>query len=178
MLITWFCVGFWHGGSWKYICSSGLFFFVMITGGFILEPVFDALKKLLRVNTKAWSWHLFQSLRSFSLFALSVSFGRAESLTAGFRFWKAALNFNPWVLFNGSLYTLGLDTKDFWVLVYGMLILLIVSILQQNGSLRKRIAEQNLVYRWALYMGLFFAVIVFGQYGSGYNPSEFIYGGF
>jgi uncharacterized membrane protein len=62
--------------------------------------------------------------------------------------------------------------------VYGMLILLIVSILQQRGGLRIRIAGQNLLYRWILYIGLFFVVVIFGQYGSGYDPAEFICGGF
>lgn len=178
MFVTWFCVGFWHGGSWKYICSSGLFFFVMIVGGEILKPVFDKLIKLLRINTEAWSWHLFQSLRSFSLFTLSVSFGRAESLLNGFEFWQNVFVYNPWVLFDGSLYRLGLDTKDFWVLIFGLLILLAVSTSQLRGGIRERLAKQNLVFRWIVYLGLFVAVLLFGMYGEGYNPADFIYGGF
>jgi alginate O-acetyltransferase complex protein AlgI len=178
LLITWFCVGFWHGGSWKYICSSGLFFFVMIVSGMILQPLFDKLKKLLRINTNAWSWHLFESVRSFSLFALSVSFGRAASLPEGFKFWKLAFNYNPWVLYDGSLLKLGLDAIDFTILISGMLIMLIVSILQLKGGIRQRLASQNLTFRWAVYLCMFFAVIIFGMYGEGYNPADFIYGGF
>jgi hypothetical protein len=59
-----------------------------------------------------------------------------------------------------------------------MVLLLIVSVFQQKGSLRKRVAAQNLPYRWAIYMGLLFAVIIFGQYGPGYDPADFIYGNF
>lgn len=178
MLVTWFCVGFWHGGSWKYICSSGLFFFVMIVGGEILKPLFDKMAKFFQINTEVWSWHLFQSVRSFCLFGLSVSFGRASSLTDGFKFWGHVFEYNPWVLVDGSLYRLGLDPKDFWVLVFGMLIVLAVSVSQLRGSVRERLAKQNLVFRWGMYLGLFVAVLLFGKYGEGFNPADFIYGGF
>jgi D-alanyl-lipoteichoic acid acyltransferase DltB (MBOAT superfamily) len=178
MFVTWFCVGFWHGGSWKYICGSGLFFFIMIVAGLILQPLFDKLKNLLRVNEAALSWHLFQSLRSFLLFTFSVSFGRAERLIDGFRFWRAALHYNPWVLVDGSLYKLGLDASEFWIAVLGLLIVLLVSVLQLKGPVRGQIAKQNLAFRWLVYLTMFFAVIIFGCYGVDYNPADFIYAGF
>ena len=178
MLATWFCIGFWHGGSWKYICSSGLFFFVMIVGGLILEPAFKRLTEALRVDTEAWSWLLFQRLRTAALFTLSVSFGRASSLSGGFKFWRRAFAYNPWVFFDGSLYKLGLDRLDFWALIFGLFLLFVVSSFQGKGSVREKIEQQNLVFRWALWLGLFAAVLLFGMYGEGYNPSDFIYGGF
>jgi D-alanyl-lipoteichoic acid acyltransferase DltB (MBOAT superfamily) len=176
MLITWFCVGFWHGGSWKYICASGLFFFVMIVGGILLDPIFQRLIKLLHVNTAAWSWTLFQRIRTAALFTLSVSFGRASSLGDGLARWKSAFVYNPWVLADGSLYRLGLDAPDVGVLIFGLLILLGVSKLQQSGGVRDRLAKQNLVFRWAVLLALFASVLLFGLYGENYNPADFIYG--
>jgi D-alanyl-lipoteichoic acid acyltransferase DltB (MBOAT superfamily) len=186
MLVTWFCVGFWHGGSWKYICSSGLFFFVMIVGGLLLQPLFDRLKKLLYVNTEAWSWHLFESLRSFTLFAFSVSFGRAASLTDGFKMWglafadirRNAVSFALACL-DRSIYTaIGLDRKDCALLCFGLLVLLFVSVIQLKGGVRERLARQNIAFRWAVYLSMLFAVVIFGVYGPGYDPSAFIYAGF
>jgi small-conductance mechanosensitive channel len=186
MFVTWFGIGFWHGGSWKYICSSGLFFFVMIVGGILLQPFFDMLKKITRVNTNAWSWHLLESVRTFSLFTLSVSFGRAQSLEDGFSFWRTGLtniqgNVNSvfTAVLNLSITEkIGIDLPDLCVLIISLLTLLLVSTLQlntENGGLRERLAHQNLPFRWALYIVMIFAVVVFGMYGPGYNPADFIY---
>lgn len=180
MLVTWFCVGFWHGGSWKYICASGLFFFAMIAGGMLLAPAFEKLTRLLRINTEAWSWKLFQRVRSFCLFAFSVSFGRRETLAAGFRAWKTVFTVrNPWVLVDGTLFNLGLERPDTDVCILGLAAVLIVSMLQEkHGSVRELLARQNLVFRWAVYLALFLAVYLFGRYGPGYVAADFIYNGF
>lgn len=178
MLATWFGIGFWHGGSWKYICASGLFFFVMIVGGLLLEPVFSRLTKLLRIDTEAWSWTLFARLRTACLFTLSVSFGRALSLSDGLKMWSRVFELNPWIFVDGSLYRLGLDRLDFWMMIFGLALIYIISQYQQKGSVREIVARQNLVFRWVLYLGLFIAVLLFGMYGEGYNPADFIYGGF
>lgn len=179
MLVTWFTVGFWHGGAWKFIFGSGLFFFVMIVGGLLLEPVFEFLKRLLQVNAETWSWRFFGRVRSFLLFTLSVSFGRAASLRAGFAFWRRAFHWNPWVFFDGTLFKIGLDGKDFWVMVIGMCVVAFVSRFEMaHGSAREWLKKQNIVFKWAVLFGLIFATLIFGMYGEGYNPADFIYGGF
>jgi D-alanyl-lipoteichoic acid acyltransferase DltB (MBOAT superfamily) len=171
--------GFWHGGNWKYICATGLFFFVMIVTGMLLKPFFDFMKKLLHIKTDSWSWRVWLRLRSFLLFTFSVSMSRADSLPAGFAFWGKAFQWNPWVLFDQTLFKLGLDGKDFWVLSVGLVILAAVSYSQtRRGSTRKWLGQQNIVFRWVMLLGMYFAVILLGLYGEGYNPADFIYGGF
>ena len=180
MFVTWFCVGFWHGGSWKYIFGSGLFFFGMIAGGMLLEPVFQKIIAVLRINTEAWSWKFFQQVRSFVLFSAAVSFDRRESFGAGLRAWRTAFTeWNPWVLTDGTLLNLGLDGKDLTVCALGLLAVLVVSMLQERyGSVRELVAKQNLVFRWMVYIGLFLTVVVLGCYGPGYDAAAFIYAGF
>lgn len=180
LCLTWFCVGFWHGGTWKYIFGAGLYFFAVIVGGMILQPLFQKLMEMLKVNTQAWSWMLFQRVRSFCLFAIGVSIGRSKSLMEGLRAWKTVFTeWNPWVLFDDTIFNLGLERKDFDLCMAGIGIVVIVSILQERyGSVRKLVAEQNLVFRWIIYFGLFFSVLIFGCYGPGYDAADFIYGGF
>ena len=91
--------------------------------------------------------------------------------------------FNPWIFVDGTLFKLGLDAKDFFVLVFGLLIILFVELGEHGNkevsiSMRERLAHQNIFFRWAVYLGLVFSVIVFGMYGYGFNPQDFIYGGF
>ena len=87
-------------------------------------------------------------------------------------------SFNPWIFWDGTLYGMGLDYKDWCVVVIGLLFVLRVSILQERGSVREMIAGRNIVLRWIIYYGAFFAILIFGMYGSGYNASDFIYGNF
>lgn len=180
MFVTWFCVGFWHGGTWKYICCSGLFFFIMIVGGLMLDPLFQKIITVLKINTGTWSWSFFRRVRSFCLFSASVSIGRCNSLMDGLRAWKTVFtHWNPWVLFDDTIFRLGLDRKDFDVCVIGILVITVVSLLEEkHGSVRELIATQNTAFRWCLYLALFFSVLILGYYGPGYNPADFIYGGF
>jgi D-alanyl-lipoteichoic acid acyltransferase DltB (MBOAT superfamily) len=175
MFATWFIVGLWHNGDWKYICGSGLFFFMLIVGGLVLQPFFNRLISGFHIRTDTWGWRVWSQARTFWLFTLSVSFGRAHDLKSGFVFWSRAFEWNPWVLFD----QLGLDDKDFWVLAVGLLIALAISCSQsRRGSTRAWLRKQSIVFRWAVLLSLCVSVLILGMYGEGYNPADFIYGGF
>lgn len=180
---VWSVIGFWHGGSLKYIFGGGLFFFIMIAGGQFFDPVFVWLIKMLKINTQTADWRLFQRLRTFFLFAAAVSFQRAQSLKTGFRMWKQVLKeLNPWIFVDGTLFKIGLDAPDFFVMIIGLLIIFFVELGEHGNksesiSMRKRIAGQNLAFRWLVYLGLVFSVIIFGMYGPGYDLS-FVYAKF
>ena len=63
-----------------------------------------------------------------------------------------------------------------FVLFVAVLVLLTVSILQENGlKLRETLAKQNIVFRWAIYLIALIVVLVFGIYGPMYNAADFIY---
>ena len=47
--------------------------------------------------------------------------------------------------------------------------------LQERGSVRDRIAGQNIVIRWTIYYIAFFSVLIFGMYGAGFNNAVFAY---
>lgn len=184
MFVTWFTVGFWHGGNWKYIFGGGFFFFAIIAMGQLLEPIFAFLTRTLKIRTETASWKLFLRLRTFFLFASAVSFQRAFSFKEGLKMWRHVFtSFNPWIFVDGTLFKLGLDAKDFFVLIFALLIVLFVEIGEHGGkekavSMRKRVAGQNIAFRWLVYLGLVFSVLIFGMYGEGFKASDFIYQGF
>lgn len=172
MLATWFSIGLWHGGSWKYIFSSGLFFFAMIVGGILLQPLFDRLKNLLHIREDARGWIWFSRIRTAALFTFSVSMGRASSLRAGVGMWLRLFDLSGGI---PPLTSLGLDKWDLMVAAGGLVLLLLVGMLQQKGSLRETIARQPLPLRWAVWIGLILCVLVLGWYGPGYDAQAFIY---
>lgn len=179
MLCVWLFMGLWHGGSWKYIIGMGVWFWFLIAAAQVLEPVFKKIIAVLKINTECFSWHLFQSLRVFGLAVIGNMFFRLDSFMETLRTIKRGLfPNNPEIFFDGSLFTLGLDAQNFVLMVVALLVLLIVSILQERGSLREQIAKQNLVFRWVIWYALIFGILIFGMYGPGYDPADFIYRGF
>lgn len=183
MAVLWFTVGFWHGGAWKYIIGSGLLHCFYIISGQMLEPVFKKIIGFFKVNTECYSFHLFQTIRTFFLVCIGFVFFRASSAGTAVRMIRAALYPNVWVFTDGSLLKLGLDTPDFVIGFVSLGILLLASLLQQkfhaeHKTVRGVLSCQNLPFRWFMYYGLIFAILIFGFYGPGYDASEFIYENF
>ena len=47
--------------------------------------------------------------------------------------------------------------------------------MQEKMDVLEALKKQNLVFRWVLIYALLLAVVIFGMYGPGYDPSAFIY---
>ena len=179
MLISWFLIGLWHGGGWNYIFGVGLYMWLVIVLGKILTPVFSWLVKVLHINTQCASYTLFLRLRTFVLFMFGLSFFRAETLKDGFLMWKGAFSkFNPWIFFDESFFSMGLDRREWGILAFGMILLFIVSYISQKRDVRDYIREQNFAARLLIFAALFAMIIVFGYYGADFNAADFIYGRF
>ncbi|MBP5384314.1 MAG: MBOAT family protein [Lachnospiraceae bacterium] len=179
LLISWFLIGLWHGGGWNYIFGVGLYMWAVIVLGELLSPVFKWLVKVLHINTECASYTLFLRLRTFVLFMFGLSFFRANTLEDGFLMWKSAFaRFNPWIFFDESFYNMGLDRREWGILLIGLLVLFVVSYLAQKRDVRAFLHEQNFVARLLLFAVLFAVIIVYGWYGADYNAADFIYGRF
>ena len=179
LLISWFLIGLWHGGGWNYIFGVGLYMWAVIVTGELLSPVFKWLVSVLHINTECASYRLFQRIRTAFLFMFGLSFFRANTLRDGFLMWKGAFTkFNPWIFFDESLYKLGLDRREWGILLCGLLLLFVVSYFAQKGDVRDAIRRQNFVARFLIFAALFVIVIVYGYYGAYYNAADFIYGRF
>ena len=50
-----------------------------------------------------------------------------------------------------------------------------LKIQEQGVEIRKKIGQYPIPLRWVFYYGLFFATLVFGIYGPGYQASDFVY---
>ncbi len=177
-LITFFSIGIWHGAELKYI-AYGLYQAIFIIGGIVFEPCLAKLTRLLRINTEAFSWKLFQIIRTFGLVVFGRFFSRGVSFSAAILMMKNSLVFNPGIFISGEIFTLGLSYREFLLVIICLVFWIIISIIQENGySVRKLVSEQNMLFRWAIYLIGVFAIIIFGVYGQGYNANAFIYRGF
>lgn len=174
-LITWFLTGLWHGTGPNYVCW-GLYYGVLITISNAFTEEFELLDKRLGINTASRSWTLISRLRTFAIFMGGRVLTTPGDLSkTAMVFDNIANNLQLWQWFDGSLWTYGLTFRDVWLLTMCLALVLVVSTLQEKGSLREEIDRRGLVVRWALMIVGIIAVIVFGVYGAGYDASKFIY---
>ncbi len=179
LLISWFLIGLWHGGGWNYIFGVGIYMWAVIVIGELLAPVFACLIKALHINTECESYVWLLRIRTFVLFMFGLSFFRANTLKDGFLMWRSAFRrFNPWIFFDESLYKLGLDRREWGILIFGMILLFIVSFASQKTDVRDFIRRQNFIVRFVMFMFLFIMITVYGYYGTQFNAADFIYGRF
>ena len=180
MLFVWLLIGLWHGGLYKYIIGQGLWFWVCIILEQVGAPLWKKIITVLHIKHQSFSFHLFRSIKTYLLVSFGNIFFRADDFNSAINIIKFTFSgkSNPWIFFDGSLYSLGLDGKDMAVVFLGLFVLLVVSVLQEKGSVRDMIDQQNIWFRWFVYYLLFFIIVIFGKYGPGYNASDFIYKGF
>ncbi len=179
MFILWFTVGLWHGGAWKYIIGSGILHWIYIVLGEALEPAWKKLRKLFHI-TKETKWFVpIQQIRTFLLVCSGFLFFNAASASSAIEMYKSIFTtWNPEILWNGSLFELGLEKLDVAIVVVSLVILYIVSLMKQKGSVREWLKKRNIVIRWLILYGFIIYVVLLGNYGPGYSAAEFIYQGF
>lgn len=180
MLCVWLLIGLWHGGQWKYIIGMGLWFWLCIVLNQVLQPLYKKLIFWLKIDTGLFSWHLLLSIKVFVFVAIGNMFFRLDSLETTIHVIHLAFaQFNPWILFDGSILKFGVTHVDLNIIVCGVAALLVVGIIQEKCiSAREWISKQLFIFRWFIWLGLFTVVIIYGMYGPGYSALEFIYRGF
>lgn len=179
MFILWLTVGIWHGGDWKFVIGSGLLHWFYIVMEELLAPPCARLMERRHIDPKCRTIAVVRMVRTFFLVCIGDLFFRAASVGDAFAMLKGSVTvWNPSVLWNGALFELGLDRIEMSIAFGALLLLFAVSILQQKGSVRDKIAGHALPIRWIIWYALLFGVILFGCYGPGYSAGEFIYQGF
>ena len=177
--VVFFLVGIWHGATWNYVAYA-VYNAIVVAGGVALTPALAKLTEKLRIRTDVFSWKLFQIIRTFLIACVGKILAHSYSLKAALvTIKKICTEVTPWVLTDGTLFKLGLDQLEMFILFVALLVLVMVSVLQERGvKMRETIARQNLAFRWVLFILAIMAVILFGVYGSRYNAAEFIYANF
>ena len=181
--ITFFVSGLWHGVGFKFIIWGLLHAFYQILADLIANTL-NKIKETLKYK-KALSLIsdnnnleiLISKFTTFILVSIAWIFFRASN-------WKTAYTMikkinKKFLSSVGKLIESGIiDKKDFIVLIISLLILYIFERAIQKIQVREKISNFILPIRWFLYILLIHTIVIFGIYGEGYNPANFIYMGF
>lgn len=171
LMVVWILTGLWHGTGVNYVVW-GLYWGSIIAISMVWEPEIKDATRRLKINVEAESWKVFQMIRTFALFTI----GRWITVEHPIGTLRQMGNGMVWGnLFDGTLYTIGLDRPNMILLVISLLFLWQISLWQEKGCIREDIAQWNGIFRWAIYYIGIFSIVIFGIYGLDYNASEFIY---
>lgn len=176
-IVVWFITGIWHGAAWNFIVW-GLLNCLVILVSQECTPLYEKFHNRFNLANSFW-YRLFQVARTFWLMSFLRTLDCYRNVRTTFRMYGTIITkMNFGEIIEGGLLKLGLTLSDFIVVFVGVAILLIVSLIQRKGPIRKRLAAKPLGLRYALYILLFLAIVVFGAYGVGYDSGQFIYSQF
>jgi len=143
----------------------------------MLQPVRNKLVVFLQLNRETFSHKLYRVIATFCLIDFSWVFFRAHSIQTSLQIIKSMLTAqNIWILFDDSLFGLGLDWKNFMLMLGAIIILFFADFCKYRKIVvRNVICKQELWFRYLIVIGGMLSIIVFGIWGSGFNAESFIY---
>jgi len=177
LMSTFLLSGLWHGAALTFIVWGGIHGFYQIVGD-VLRPVREEIIRKFEIKTDCFSFRLGRIIWTFLLTDLAWIFFRAENLHIALSYVKRIIvDFDPWALTNGSLFTLGLDRVEMNIFFFGLLLLFLVDMLKyyKKISFPDFIIQQNTVFQYVCAAVMLMSVLIYGAYGPSFIPQTFIY---
>lgn len=143
------------------------------------------IRKVLKIEAslvnekkdKNFSKRILNTFGSFILITLTWIFFSAGGLHNAFHLLAQMLSIFNWtVLFDGSLYSLGVSKGYTAVMFVSIGLLILVDYYKYKGiSITNAILKQGLWFRIFVFVILTLSLMIFGCYGEMYDTQEFIY---
>jgi D-alanyl-lipoteichoic acid acyltransferase DltB (MBOAT superfamily) len=177
ILITFGISGLWHGADWTYVVWGLLHGIYQILEK-ELSLVICIINKKCNTKTNSFGYRFFKIFMTFIMVDFAWIFFRADSMYQAMDYIKRMFQYRDfWSLFDQSIYTLGLDIREFHILCFGVIVLFLVDYLKykKNQVFSEFMKNQWIVFRWGVLFMLLFMCIVYGYYGPGFDSAQFIY---
>lgn len=175
-MIVFLVSGLWHGASFSFVAWGALNGLYQVIGD-MLMPIRNLLVKILHLNRDSLGHKIASAIITFVMVDFAWTFFRAQTMREAIEIVKSMFTtYNPWIMFDGSIYNCGLNAKNYWIMIVGIGILFIADMLKQRGIIiRKLIMEQDYWFRWLIIDATIIIIFVFGIWGSAYDAASFIY---
>ena len=176
-MIVFVISGLWHGASWRFVIWGGMHGFYQVIEDVSASWRRSLIKKF-NINTTCFSWRLLQAIITFILVDFAWIFFRADSIIDALRFIKRIIiRPTPWLLFNGGIFTLGLDRIEMNILLFSLLLLFLVDLIKYKKRIMidAFLMEQNMWFEWLVIIMLVLMIFIFGEYGPAFDAQQFIY---
>lgn len=172
LLIVFAVSGLWHGAALSFVVWGLLNGLYQVVGG-VTQRSRTRLRRRLGLADDAPLTALLQVGITFLLSSAAWVFFKAGSFTHALDIFRAMVT-GPWL--TRPLSAWGLDRAEVVVAAVALILLLGVDLYTAfRGSPREKFCALPRPIRWVLALGLLAAVLLFGIYGTGYDPQDFIY---
>ena len=175
--ITFWLVGIWHGASWRYV-FYGTYQAILVSSNTLFEKHYKRFHEVTHISETNSFWKVFMMARTTCLITFGRYFDCAADTRTALRMFRSTFTvFNPKVLFNGMVFSLGDLGMQKILFVFAMICVgAAVDIANERGILvRDVISRQKTVVRWAFYYFAVLFLLIFAVYGPGYTVSDFMY---
>lgn len=175
IMVTFLVSGLWHGANWTFVAWGALHGLFQIIGD-MLQPLRQRAVKLLHIKTNVFSFKLLQVVLIIALVNIAWVFFRANSIAdAAIILQKSFFDVNLNALFDGTLFSLGLSRAEMLFTIFAIGVLACVSIIRERTLIAQQIKNQNLYFRWALYIVTIFTILFVVIHNATGVSQEFIY---
>jgi len=176
VMIVFLVSGLWHGASWSFVIWGGLNGLFQVIEG-VFKKSAERILNALKIDTASHCFIALKVLVTFALVDFTWLFFRAQSAGKGVAIIKGMLfGNNPWVLFDGALYGLGLSQKALGALFLAIAFLMFYDYKKVRGvNLIDWVLKQQFVFRLMIYVIFVGIILVFGAWGGGYSENTFLY---
>lgn len=177
---VWTINGLWHGAGWQYL-FFGMYYFVLILGANIAEPLFARLRAALHIPATSRAWSAFQIGRTVCIVCIGELIFRAPGFRAGIAMLHSLFtSFNVAQLTDGTLMLPGMDGADFVVIGIFAAVLFAVDFARERHlhPLDALQPSQRMLFYSLGCSVLVICIAIFGAYGFGYIPLDPIYAQF
>lgn len=177
LMVTFLLSGLWHGANWTFVIWGAINGIYQITGE-VLRPLKTKIYPYLGINVSSISYKIGQVIITFALSVTAWVFFSAESISdAVYYLIHIFTRWNPWVIWDRTLYNLGLSNYEWNILIIAVIWLFIVDFINYRKKQRIDIflSEEGTFVKGIVIVFMSIMVIIFGIYGGGYDAKQFIY---
>lgn len=177
LLFVWLFTGIWHGAGWKYILY-GLYYYVILASGLLLEPLFEKLCNKAHINRESRGYHIFCTVRTCVLVAVGLTLFRADTTQQAFAIVASVFRFGG----AGELASLyaeaSLSVLDYAVIAFFTAFAAFISFKEERGTDIYDVLRKHKVLRWVSCTAAVIALLALGVYGVAYTAQPFVYAQF
>ena len=177
IFVVFMFVGLWHGANSKYV-AFGVWNGAILMLSMLFKPVFLRMNEIFHVKDTSFFWKLFRIIRTFILVLVGYYFDIAKDF-------KSAMDMMSRSVFdwNISLAVQQLpkmlpQIQDHIILFVASIILFVCSILQERKDAEspgELTHSHSAVLQWIVIFIEILLVAIFGVYGTGADPADFVY---
>lgn len=180
LTITFLVSGIWHGAGFQFL-AWGLAHALYQIIGEITAPIRKFINKLLGIEENSIYHNIYKVVITFHLVLFAWILFRSTDLSAGIEYISHMFSdFQPWALSDGTISDNGISFRQGTVIIFNILFISILDYIKKKkeSCVSYDIIKIHFFLRWGIYFLMVFDILFFGVYGSGYDLSGFLYGGF